>query len=108
MREILSKTEPQSASLNGNSGGPCSLDQESARVLSQKLFNISSLVVEEAQSWVDRVLATDREWSRFDRILLKGVFKNTLQVDQSARTDNLSRLPLVHGKRYVRQRRAER
>ena len=101
MQELLSKTEPQSASINFNSDGPRSLDQESVKVLSQKLFNISGLIVKEAQSWVDRVLVTEPGWSQLDRIMLKGVFKTSLQVDPSIRLGNVSRLPLVHGKRYV-------
>ena len=103
MRELLSNTEPQSTSTNSNSGGPRNLDQESAKVLSKKLFNIGSMIVKEAQRWVDRVLAKDPEWPHFDRILLKGVFKNTLEVDPSSRLDNVARLPLIHGERYVEQ-----
>ncbi|KAL9118274.1 MAG: hypothetical protein Q9187_005183, partial [Circinaria calcarea] len=93
MRELLSKTEPQSTSTSTNSDGHRNLDRESAEVLSKKLFNIGSLIAKEAHCWVDRVLIKDPEWPHFDRILLKGVFRNTLEVKLFLE-DNISQIPM--------------
>lgn len=97
IQELLSLAEPQEFSIGTASDGPGSTNVESTEVLCQKLRSISAFLVMEACNWVDKVLIRDKSWQHFDRILLKGVFKNTLQADLPQRMENVSRLPLIHG-----------
>ena len=70
---------------------------------SQVLLSMSFVLAEEASKWVDRELKIHNGWSHFDKLLLKGIFKGTLKSDASQRTENVSRLPLVHLKRQIRK-----
>ena len=99
IQELLSSAEPQDVSIGTASDGPRSANMESTKVLCQKLRNISAFVAMEACHWVDKVPILDKSWQHFDRILLKGVLKNTLCADPSRRMENVSRLPLIHGKK---------
>ena len=78
----------------------------SSEISSQALHSISYLLASEARDWVDRELKSewwhssafsDLAWSQFDKLLLKGIFKRTLEADPSRRIDDISRLPLIHG-----------
>lgn len=95
IKELLSRADPQAYIPNDGGEGPSSLDQESAKVLSQKLLNISHQLVAAAENWVDQALS----WTQFDRAILKGVFRNTLKASPSKRLENIARLPLIQSTR---------
>ena len=100
IQELLSRAGPQAYLPNDDGKDHRSLDQESAQVLSQKLLDISSMLVGAAEDWVDLNLSQSSSWSYLDRLFLKAVFKNTLKANPLERSDNIARLPLIHKTRY--------
>ena len=100
VKSIITQSYASQDSQNQASRGLES-HQDSGNTSSRALLGISHLLAQEAYKWIDRDLDKDAEWPHFDKLLLRGIFKNTLKVDASQRIENVSRLPLVHGDRSV-------
>ena len=77
------------------------LQQAPKHTLSQIVLSAGYVLAEEAHKWIDQELKSNSEWSHFDRILWKGIFKKTLHVDTSKRVEDVSHLPLLYRGRLV-------